>query len=335
MLYLLECLGFIVNTKKSVLNPAQVIEFLGLTVDSVAMEIMLLPIKIKQIRAEARKLVRQKTVSARMLAQLLGKMNATNCVLPPGPLFYRHLQMALTNALEQSSQCYEAQVPLTQKCLEELEWWDNMCRWNGKTLLQRDINLVIDSDASLKGWGACCSRQRTGGPWSQQECSMHINCLELLAATLETKTFAKSKTTISILLRIDNTTAEAYNNNLGGTVSRELVMLTRDLWMWCLERNIHIAAVHLPGVLNTIADTESQEMLDRTDWKLTPVIFQEINIQTVHPVLTLLQLAVRSLCTGNRCLSPGLAGHEVLCESSMESGGPGTCTSTIPTSIIL
>ena len=121
MLYLLECLGFIVNTKKSVLNPAQVIEFLGLTVDSVAMEIRLPPIKIKQIRAEACKLVRQKTVSACMLVQLLGKMNATNCVLPPGPLFYCHLQMALTNALEQSSQCYETQVPLTQECLEELE----------------------------------------------------------------------------------------------------------------------------------------------------------------------------------------------------------------------
>ncbi|XP_065902413.1 uncharacterized protein [Dysidea avara] len=277
MLYLLQCLGFIVNTKKSVLNPAQVIEFLGLSVDSVAMEIRLPPIKIKQIRAEARKLARQKSVSARMLAQLLGKMNATNCVLPPGPLFYRYLQMALTNTLEQSSQCYEAQVPLTQECLEELEWWDsNMCRWNGKTLVQRDIDLVIESDASLEGWGAHCSRQRTGGPWSQQERSMHINCLELLAATLATKTFAKSKTSISILLRIDNTTAVAYINNLGGTVSRELVMLTRNLWMWCLERNIHITAVHLPGALNTIADTESREMLDRTDWKLNPVIFQKI-----------------------------------------------------------
>ena len=40
--YLLECLGFIVNTKKSILNPTQVIEFLGLSVDSLAMEVRLL-----------------------------------------------------------------------------------------------------------------------------------------------------------------------------------------------------------------------------------------------------------------------------------------------------
>ena len=49
MKYLLECLGFIVNTKKSIVNPAQVMEFLGLSVDSIAMEIRLPPIKIKQI----------------------------------------------------------------------------------------------------------------------------------------------------------------------------------------------------------------------------------------------------------------------------------------------
>jgi len=106
---------------------------------------------------------------------------------------------------------------------------------------------------------------------------MHINCLELLAATLATKTFVKSKTAISILLRIDNTTAVAYINNLGGTDSKELVMLTRDLWIWCLERNIYITAVHLPGVLNTIANAESREILDKTDWKLNPMIFQKIN----------------------------------------------------------
>ena len=103
MRYLLECLGFIVNIKKSILDPAQVMEFLGLSVDSLAMEIRLPPIKIKQIQEEARKLAKQETIPARMLAQLLGKMNATNCALPPRPLFYCHLQMALTNTLEQSS----------------------------------------------------------------------------------------------------------------------------------------------------------------------------------------------------------------------------------------
>ena len=159
------------------------------------MELRLPLIKMKHIRAEARKLAKEISISAHTLAQLLGKINATNCVLLPAPLFCHLLQMALANTLERNSQCYEAQVLLNQDCLEELEWWNtNMSRWNSKTLLKQDTDLVIDSDASLEGWGGHCSNQKTGGLWSHQERMMHINCLELLTATLATKTFAKSKT---------------------------------------------------------------------------------------------------------------------------------------------
>ena len=74
---------------------------------------------------------------------------------------------------------------------------------------------------------------------------MHLNCLELLAATLAVKTFLKR---MSVLLRLDIATAVAYINNLGGTVSKELVDMAKNLWMWCLERNIAIIAQHLPCV---------------------------------------------------------------------------------------
>ena len=113
---------------------------------------------------------------------------------------------------------------------------------------------LIDSDASLIGWGATCQNQQTGGPWSQSECSMHINCLELLATTLAVHTFLKNKT----------------------KMSTELVGLAKNLWMWCLERNIHITAQHLPGVQNCIADAESRIMRDRSDWQLNPVLFNRI-----------------------------------------------------------
>ena len=136
--------------------------------------------------------------------------------------------------------------------------------------------MIIDSDASLQGWGARCEIQTTRGAWSQKEVILHINCLELLAATLAVQSFAKNKSKLNILLRIDNTTAVAYINHLGGTVSRDLVNLTKDLWMWCLERNIHITAQHLPGIQNTIADAESRAQTDRTDWKLSPSIFHKI-----------------------------------------------------------
>jgi len=108
LVYLLECLGFVINREKSVLVPNQTIEFLGLTVDSVNMELRLPLQKMKMIRAESRKLLKEQVTSARALARLLGKMNATACVVSPAPLFYRHLQMALSSALEENAQNYDS-----------------------------------------------------------------------------------------------------------------------------------------------------------------------------------------------------------------------------------
>ena len=176
------------------------------------------------------KVATEEIVSARALSHPLGKMNATAQVIPPAPLFCSHLQMDLAQALERGNQCYETQLTLSPEAREELVWWDtHMSAWNGRSLLKRDLDLVIDSDASLIGWGATCQGKRTGGPWSHQESQMHINCLELLAATLAIPTFTKGRTQISVLLRIDNTTAVAYINNRGGTVSKPLVSLAKDL----------------------------------------------------------------------------------------------------------
>ena len=43
-----------------------------------------------------------------------------------------------------------------------------------------------------------------------------------------------------------------------------------------MERNI-LLAQHLWGVLNTRVDIESRVMKDRSDWKLNPIVFQQIN----------------------------------------------------------
>ena len=103
---------------------------------------------------------------------------------------------------------------------EELWWWqERLTQWNGKALVHQQETVVIKSDASLQGWGAVCRGTRTGGPWSQEEQEMHINCLELLAATLAVQSFLKNQVGVSVLLQLDNQTAVAYINNLGGTIS--------------------------------------------------------------------------------------------------------------------
>ena len=45
--------------------------------------------------------------------------------------------------------------------------------------------MLIESDASTRGWGAVLNTQtQTGGVWSEQKATNHINHLELSAAFL-------------------------------------------------------------------------------------------------------------------------------------------------------
>ena len=66
-------------------------------------------------------------------------------------------------------------------------------------------------------------------------------------------------------------------NNKGGTHSPCLLALTLELWQWCLERNIMISAQHVPGKLNSIAESESRVFNDSSEWKIDP--------QTISPFL--------------------------------------------------
>ena len=132
---------------------------------------------------------------------------------------------------------------------------------------------------SLTEWGANCRGTKTGGPWSEHEKTWHINCLELLTATLAIKCFARDMRGITILLMMDNRTAVAYVKELGGVVSQKMKKLAKNLWLWCMERDIVLRAQHLPGVMNTIVDEESRVIKGRADWKLNPAVFRKIQEQ--------------------------------------------------------
>ena len=102
---------------------------------------------------------------------------------------------------------------------------------------------------------------------------MHINCLELLAAMLAAKTFLKDMLGVSVLLQLDNATVVAYINNMRGTVSSQPTDLTKEIWIWALNKDIILTVQHIQGVSNTIAYMESWTVHDRSDWMLCPQLF--------------------------------------------------------------
>ena len=219
VVYLLENLGFVINHPKSQLTLTQEIEFLGFVVNSTTMELKLPGEKIKKIKSETGKALQSQTVTALMLSRLIDKMNAATQAIYMAPLYYKNLQGCLQEAL-QETQDYTTPVILTGEAREELEWWkDHFSQWNGRSLISHSSTLTIETDASEIGWGAVCNGVRTGDPWRPQEQQMHINCLELLAAYLTVKCFAKDRSNLTILLKMDSMSALTYINKRGGTIS--------------------------------------------------------------------------------------------------------------------
>ena len=243
--------------------------------------------------------------------------------------------MALSQALDRSGQCYTVSLHVSQPMKEELQWWsDHLAAWNGKTLIAHKPSLVIESDASRTGWGAVCQGSRTGGPWSETEQQWHINCLEALAAFLAVKCFARDRRGVTILLRMDNITAVTYVNKLGGTVSQQMNSIVKELWLWCMNRDITLTAEHLPGFLNTIADEESRVMKDNSDWMLHPRVFNriqrrwgplEVDMFASHSTFQVFQLETGPRGGGSECLCPGLGASQRggVCQPSMGSDQQG------------
>lgn len=53
---------------------------------------------------------------------------------------------------------------LNEEAMLELEWWSIKLKlMNGKTVLAKDPDLIIETDASMQGWGAVCKDVRARG----------------------------------------------------------------------------------------------------------------------------------------------------------------------------
>ena len=130
LVYLLQCLGFTINTEKVTLSPLQSQVFLSFTVDTTRIKLNLSPEKSKKIRAEARKLLGTESTLAQSLVLHVKKINAKTEVIPSAPLFFRHLQVDLSAALRIAVQDNETEVRLSPGNRKELTLWDtHMVRW--------------------------------------------------------------------------------------------------------------------------------------------------------------------------------------------------------------
>ena len=126
----MEGLGFLIYKEKSELQPKQKIEFLCYMVDSIEMSLSLPNGKIMKIKQCCLDMLSDQSVTVRKLAQLIGKLTATNQAMLAAPLHYRNLQNLKAKGLHAGGHC-DYQVFLDQDSISEIRWWiSQMELWN-------------------------------------------------------------------------------------------------------------------------------------------------------------------------------------------------------------
>ena len=94
--------------------------------------------------------------------------------------------------------------------------------------------------------------------------------------------------TVDIHIYSYNTMIVNYLFSTGGTHSIECNSAAKDIWQFCIEREICISAALIPGKNNTQADGESRVFVDnKIELELLrPDIFQQVTKIWLHHFLT-------------------------------------------------
>ena len=82
-------------------------------------------------------------------------------------------------ALKQNGGDYEAKMVLSPESLEELSWWVANVDSCVRKITREEPHSILETDASLTGWGAKRGEMKTQRVRSRSEKGQHINCLEL------------------------------------------------------------------------------------------------------------------------------------------------------------
>ena len=266
-------LGLLVNTKKSELVPTQSIVFLGERLD--LLQGRAFPTEERQ--ADVRELVVRLQALDRaplsLAESLLGKLVATYPTVPWGRLFMRRLQFQVLRALKKG-RSHRLKVRVSDLLKAHLKFWLDPQIWYLGVPFHIPLpQLTVFTDASLEGWGVVCQNAMYQGKWGHH--SHHINWLELKAVLIALRIFQFTLRGRSVLFLIDNSTAVAYVNRLGGTRSNKLLELMLELGELARELGCQVSARHIRGNLNVLADLASRvDQVVPSEWKLSREAFE-------------------------------------------------------------
>jgi hypothetical protein len=267
-LALCERLGIPMAPKKTE-GPTTCLTFLGIELDTLAMEARLPEAKLAELGLLTEVWRKKSSATVRELQSLAGMLNFACAVVAPGRVFTRRIFARIAVQEQRASGPHQAWA-LSDEIRADLAWWRVfLADWNGRSLLyelewQQAARIELFTDACEVGLGA-----RFGTQWFEQRWSpgtlalawreerVSIPFLELLALVTAAATWGRQWRGKKIIFRCDATAAvDAIGG--GGSSDPGMMSLLRHLTLIACREQFDYKCEHIPGVSNVAADLLSR-----------------------------------------------------------------------------
>ena len=192
------------------------------------------------------------------------------------PYIIGSLRWKKTCALKQTKKNFYRSMTLSSEAKSDIQWWIDSISVEYNPVNHGDPHIIMTTDASLSGWGACLDGMTTGGRWNPDEATHDINYLEMLAVLFALQSFSDKVLAKHIKLMVDNTIAVATINQMGTCHSNLNNKLEQQIWEWCILHGVWLTVSHIPGKCNTEADRESRLSRKETECCLDRSIYSAV-----------------------------------------------------------
>jgi ribonuclease HI len=156
--------------------------------------------------------------------------------------------------------------------------------------------MFLWTDASLSGYGAHTdSGTNIQGRWSEQESTLHINALELLAIRNALRSHMIPHQA-SIALSTDNQVAHYCLKNWGSNKSQILQQITLEIFQTCENKKLVISSQFIPGQMNATADALSRDLPAPNEWSIPITEFQSLTNIFFLPEIDLMATPFNRVC---------------------------------------
>ena len=258
-------LGFSLNPKK-IVQPTTCLEFLGIILDTEAMEMRISDERLNDIIQELLQWQCKCKVTKRQLLSLIGKLIFVCRVVRAGRTFLQHLI-----ELAKTAKCLHHKITLTPPAQLDIAWWIAFLpTWNKKSVFFEeawisDEVLHIYTDASNMALSGYFNGDWFVLPFTGQFTPLllqSINWRELCAILLAAATWGSKWQGQRILLHCDNMCVVECLNH-GSSRSPELMQLIRKLFFVCAHYGFEVSAVYVNTKCNDVADALSRLQFKR------------------------------------------------------------------------